>query len=78
MKTYKFKTNINCGNCVNTVTPFLNQLETAEWKVDISDKNKILEVKSESATEKDIIEKVTEAGYEIQPLKGGIFGKIFS
>lgn len=78
MKTYKFKTNINCGGCINTVTPYLNQLEDTEWNVDINDKRKVLEVKSGSASEEDIIQKVTEAGYTIEPLKSGIFGKLFS
>ena len=27
METLKFKTNINCGGCVKSVTPHLNQLE---------------------------------------------------
>jgi len=78
MKSYKFKTNINCNGCINTVTPYLNQLESAEWKVDIKDKRKILEVHSEQATEKDIIDKVKEAGYEIEPLKESIWNKLFS
>jgi copper chaperone len=78
MKSYKFKTNINCNGCINTVTPYLNQLESAEWKVDINDKRKILEVHSDQATEKEIIDKVKEAGYEIEPLKEGIWNKLFS
>jgi copper chaperone len=78
MKSYKFKTNINCNGCVNTVTPYLNQLESAEWKVDIKDKRKILEVHSDQVSQMDIMEKVREAGYEIEPLKEGIWNKLFS
>lgn len=78
MKSYKFKTNINCKGCINAVTPYLNQLESTYWKVDITDKRKILEVTSEKVTEKDIMEKVKEAGYEIEPLKEGIWNKLFS
>ncbi len=78
MKSYKFKTNINCNGCINSVTPYLNQLESADWKVDIQDKRKILEVRSDHVTEKDIMEKVKEAGYEIEPLKEGIWNKLFS
>lgn len=77
MKTYKFKTNINCGGCIQSVTPFLNQLENTEWNVDIKDKRKILEVKTNDVPESEIIEKVHEAGYEISPLKTGIIGKLF-
>jgi copper chaperone len=36
MKTLKFKTNINCNNCIRSVTPFLNEIDSIEeWKVDI-------------------------------------------
>jgi copper chaperone CopZ len=74
MKSYKFKTNINCGNCVKSVTPFLDELKDAEWNVDTNDKRKLLEVKTNSLTEKEIIDKVHEAGYEAKPLKSGILG----
>ena len=77
MKSYKFKTNINCDGCINSVTPYLNELKGAEWNVDTNDKRKVLEVKTDSLTEKEIIDKVHEAGYEAQPLKPGIFGRIF-
>jgi copper chaperone len=78
MKTYKFTTNINCGGCINKVTPYLNQLGDIEWKVDIADKRKVLEVKTQSVEEGSIIEKVKEAGYEITPLKDGIWNKLFN
>ena len=77
MKTYKFKTNINCGNCIKTVTPYLDELKSIEWNVDTNDKRKVLEVKTETLSEKDIIDKVHEAGYEAQPLKSGFLGNIF-
>jgi len=77
MKSYKFKTNINCGNCVKSVTPFLDELKDAEWNVDTNDKRKVLEVKTDSLTEKEIIDKVHKAGYEAQPLKSGILGGLF-
>lgn len=77
MKSYKFKTNINCGGCINSVTPYLNELKDAEWTVDTDDKYKVLKVKTESLTQKEIIEKVHEAGYEAQPLKSGLLGGLF-
>ncbi|MBR9998378.1 MAG: heavy-metal-associated domain-containing protein [Cyclobacteriaceae bacterium] len=78
MKSYKFRTNINCNGCIKSVTPYLDQLKPAEWQVDIQDKRKVLEVKSDQITEAEIIKKVREAGYEIQPLKEGIWNKLFS
>lgn len=77
MKTYKFKTNINCGGCISSVTPYLNALKGVEWKVDINDKHKVLEVQTENLSEQEIIDKVHEAGYEAQPLKSGFLGKLF-
>jgi copper chaperone len=77
MKTYKFTTNINCGGCIKKVTPFLDQLSDIEWKVDIEDKRKVLEVRSGSIEETSIIEKVKEAGFNISPLKDGIWNKLF-
>ena len=77
MKSYKFKTNINCGGCINSVTPYLNELKDAEWNVDTNDKRKVLEGKSNTLTEKEIIDKVHEAGYEAKPLKSGILGGLF-
>lgn len=77
MKTYKFKTNINCGGCIKKVTPYLNQLSDIEWKVDIRDESKILEVKTSSVEAGVIIGKVKEAGYEIESLKDGILNRLF-
>jgi copper chaperone CopZ len=76
MKTYKFKTNINCGGCIQSVSPYLDELNDAEWKVDTNNKNKVLEVKTGSLSEQEIIDKVHEAGYEAQPLKPGLWGKL--
>lgn len=66
MKTLKFKTNINCNNCVAAVTPFLNKVEGIEWKVDTANPDKILTVETENATEEEIIRAVKKAGYEIK------------
>ena len=68
-KDFQFKTNINCGSCVATVTPFLNDAEgICHWKVDTSNKDKVLTVKSEGITEKEVIEAVQKAGFKIERL----------
>jgi len=77
MKTYKFKTNINCGGCIKSVTPYLDELKGIEWNVDTNDKRKVLEVKTENLSEQEIIDKVHEAGYEAQPLKSGFLDNLF-
>ncbi|PWJ42524.1 heavy-metal-associated domain-containing protein [Sediminitomix flava] len=45
MKTYQFKTNINCGNCIKKVSPFLNEeFSIVEWKVNTDVDDKLLDV----------------------------------
>jgi len=66
MGKLQFKTNINCGNCVSKVTPFLNQVEEIEnWKVDTSIPEKILTVEGEDLSSDKIKEVVESAGFEI-------------
>lgn len=66
MKTYKFKTNINCNGCVSGVTPFLNKVEGINWKVDIDNPDKTLTVETENASEEEIVKAVKKAGFEIE------------
>ncbi len=69
MKTVKFKTNINCGGCIKSVTPFLNELDNLdEWKVDTENSDKILEVTLDDENENTVVEAVKKAGYEIEEL----------
>ncbi len=69
MKKVKFKTNINCGSCIKTVTPFLNELDNVdEWKVDTEDPNKVLEVELDNADESTVLEAVKQAGFKIEKL----------
>ena len=68
-KTHQFKTNINCGGCIATVTPFLNEIEgVSDWEVDTANKDKILTVKTEETKEQQIIDTVQKAGFKITPL----------
>jgi len=70
MKILKFKTNINCNNCIASVTPFLNNVDSIdEWRVDIDTANKILEVESEDGNFEDVTSAVAEAGFEISKLE---------
>jgi len=69
MKTIKFKTNIHCGGCIKSVTPFLNNLDNVDaWKVDLEDSNKILEVSLDDDNETAVMEAVKKAGFEIEKL----------
>jgi copper chaperone len=64
MKIIEFKTNINCGNCIKTVTPFLNKLEEVDdWKVDTENADKILTVEGDNFTAEEIISTLKDAGF---------------
>jgi len=68
-ETFTFKTNINCGGCVEKVTPFLNASKNiAEWKVDTANKDKILSVNPDGISESEIIDLVQKAGFKIEIL----------
>ena len=67
METLKFKTNVNCGGCVATVTPHLNQIKgIGKWNVDTSNPMKVLTVEASELLREVIIEKLKEAGYKAE------------
>jgi copper chaperone len=67
MKTLKFKTNINCGGCVAKVTPHLNDEEgIKQWSVDTTNPQKTLTVETDSLSENEVIQLVTEAGFKAE------------
>lgn len=67
METLKFKTSINCGNCVRLVSPNLNGDESiTEWKVDTDNPDKILTVTGDHLDAAHVEALVKDAGYEIE------------
>lgn len=69
METLKFKTNINCGGCMATITPILNaQKGIDKWDVDITNPSKILTVETHSLSADDIIQEVKKGGFKIEQL----------
>ncbi len=63
-----FTTNINCGSCVRSVTPFLDDVAGVTiWRVDVEDDRKVLSVEG-SASPEEIIKMVEDAGFDISPL----------
>ena len=69
MTTLKFKTTINCGRCLKTVRPFLEDIEGIKsWSVDTSNPNKILMVETINTTTSTIIEVVEDAGFDIEAI----------
>ncbi|MBI3257971.1 MAG: heavy-metal-associated domain-containing protein [Ignavibacteriae bacterium] len=69
METLKFKTTINCGGCISTVTPTLNKIAgTDNWNVDINSVDKILTIHTNQITPKQIQEAVQSLGFQISQL----------
>ena len=70
MDTLKFKTNINCNNCIAAVTPHLySAVQIKEWNVDITDSQKILTVSGDDITPEYVIETLKKAGYKAEEIK---------
>ncbi|TXH22444.1 MAG: heavy-metal-associated domain-containing protein [Chitinophagaceae bacterium] len=68
-KKIQFKTNINCGSCIKSVTPHLNKLEGVEWSVDTDNPDKILTVITENISAEQIEKTVKRAGFNIQKIE---------
>jgi copper chaperone len=64
----QFKTSINCGSCVKTVSGFLNDIKDIKWEVDTNNPDKILTVEGESLDTELIIDSVESAGFDIEVL----------
>ena len=65
METLKFKTNVNCGGCIATVTPHLNQVKGIEkWSVDTTNPMKVLTVETSGLDADVIVETLKNAGYK--------------
>lgn len=73
MKTIQFNTNINCGNCIKSVTPFLNAIDSVDsWEVDTNNPSKVLSIHTEedaTAVTTSVLDALQQAGFkaEVQP-----------
>lgn len=70
METYKFKTNIKCGNCIATVTPFLNGIsDIQDWSVDTKNPDKTLTVTAtDELNTTQVISELNKAGYQAETI----------
>lgn len=67
MKTLRFKTNINCSNCLAKVTPFLDRKEgILSWSVDTDNPAKTLTVETELLDAEDIVKTIKRTGFEAE------------
>lgn len=64
MKTLKFKTNIQCSNCLAKVTPKLNEQSGIDsWNVNLADPDRTLTVETDNLEPEDIKKAVLKAGF---------------
>ena len=67
MNTLKFKTNVKCGGCIATVTPYLNKaIGIISWNVDTTDPLKIMTIESEGISAEEITSVMETAGYQAE------------
>ncbi len=70
MRVIKLKTNINCGGCIASVTPFLNaNPDIKKWEVDTTNPQKVLTVQTEHLEGNDIKTIVQKAGFKPEILQ---------
>lgn len=69
METLKFKTNVNCGGCIATITPHMNEIKgIAKWNVDTANPQKIMTVEADSLQPEIVIETLKKAGYKAESI----------
>jgi copper chaperone len=69
MSTYVFRTNIQCGGCIEKLTPYLDANNAIKhWKVDTAHPQKILTVETDHLSSEIIEEIVRNAGYRAENL----------
>lgn len=78
MKVFKFKTNINCGSCIDRVASYLdNTSDIAYWQVDTEDADKVLTVEGgEHLARRDVVDIVNLAGFAAYPVKKNLLNKL--
>ena len=63
---YTFKTNIHCENCIQGISPSLNQeIDIEAWKVDIQHTDKLLTIESDLDAQ-TLKELVQNAGFQAE------------
>ena len=68
MEKLQFKTNIKCGGCIATVTPFLNgNEEITNWQVDTANADKVLTVEG-NVTPEEVMSTLEKAGFKGEPI----------
>lgn len=70
MKILKFKSNINCGDCVKEVSQYLDNEESiSKWQVDTDTPEKLLSVSGEDVDPQRIENLVKKAGFKAEMVR---------
>lgn len=66
----KYRTTLNCANCIRRVTFFVSEVEgIASWEVDTTVKEKTLTLRADDeAAAAAFVEAVEEAGFDIEEI----------
>ena len=65
--TIVLKSNINCNNCIQKVTPFLNkEVKIVAWEVDTQNPDKLITVKGEDLTFELIERTLRPSGFKVE------------
>jgi len=71
MKTWRFKTNLKCNNCVAKVKEQLDAAEFGNWSVDLKSPDRILTVETDDEEAAAKVKKIlTAAGYRAEECPG--------
>lgn len=68
-KEMKFRTNLQCENCVSKVKKDLDEkIGSDNWNVDINHSDKILTIKSSQIDEEEVLKIVKSKGFDAETL----------
>lgn len=72
MKTFKFKTNLKCNNCVAKVKQQLDETsEIKNWSIDLKSPDRILTVEASDEEIVPLVERIlADAGYRSEVCPG--------
>jgi len=72
MKTFKFKTNLKCNNCVAKVKIQLDEAtEIQNWTVDLKSPDRILTVEADHEKTVELVKQIlADAGYRAEVCPG--------
>lgn len=69
MKTFRFKTNIESGRCVEDVSNYIDRVNNVKnWEVNVASPDKVLVVRGNNLSASTVLGAVKNAGFKIEPI----------